>query len=200
MTRTNDHPHGEQLSAYIDSMLDVPKMRGIAEHLHVCAACRGIESDLRRTKTLVRGLPGPPLPSGDFWISAYRQLRVDDHERAATKRPFWTVLLSPEQLAQRRWAAGLVAAAIAAGFFSAPLTSIPHPVRTPPLRITADSAISSPDVSPDVSSLAELHTDSASSLPLADTDRQKMIAADVRQAGSPPADGPAAAGDADAPF
>ena len=34
------HPHGEQLSAYIDGMLDVGKTRGIAEHLRACAPCR----------------------------------------------------------------------------------------------------------------------------------------------------------------
>ena len=194
------HPHGEQLSAYIDSMLDIPKMRGIGEHLHVCAVCRGLEADLRHTKGLIRGLPGPSLPPTDFWASAYRQLRVDDRERAGAKRPFWAVLSSPEQLAHRRWAVGITAAAVAVGIFNAPLTSTVRPVKTPPLRVSVVSTLSPQDVSPDVSSLAELHTDSVSCLPLADPDRQKMIAADVQQSSIPPADGPEAVADADASF
>ena len=198
MIRKEYHPHGEQLSAYIDSMLDIPKMRGIGEHLHACAACRGLEADLRRTKKLVRGLPGPPLPPADFWASAYRQLRVDDRERARAKRSLWAVLRSPEQLAHRRWAVGIAAAAIAVGIFNAPSAPTMH--TTPPFRISAGSTLSPQDISPDVSSLAELHTDSVSRLPLADLDRQKMIAADVQQGSGLPANIPEAGGDADASF
>jgi hypothetical protein len=55
-------------------------------------------------------------------------------------------------------------------------------------------------VSPDVSSLAEMHTDSVSCLPLADPDRQKMIAADVQQPDTSPVDASEAAGYADASF
>ena len=199
MTRKDYHPHGEQLSAYIDSMLDVARMRGIGEHLHVCASCRGLESDLRRTKHLVRGLPDPLAPPSDFWTAAYRQLRVDDRERAAAKRPLWTAWRSPEQLAHRRWAAGLAAAAIAVGAFSAgPLApqSVPSSLAPRPL---GRPLVPAQDVSPDVSSLAELHTDSVSRLPLADPDRQKMIAADVQQPESS-ADTSEAAGYADASF
>ena len=202
MTRTEYHPHGEQLSAYIDSMLDVARMRGIGEHLHACAACRNLESDLRRTKYLVRGLPEPVLPGPEFWTAAYRQLRVDDRERAQTKRQLWQSLRGPEQAAHRRWAGGLAAAAVAGVLLAGPLTPMPHlPVRASHFIAPAAPQVLVPaqDVSPDVSSLAELHTDSVSRLPLADPDRQKMIAADVQQ-GTPPADASEAAGYADAPF
>lgn len=198
MPRLQNHPHGEQLSAYIDSMLDVARMRGIGEHLSTCAACRSTEADLRRTKHLVRGLPAPAPLSNNFWTSAYRQLRVDDHNRAATKRPLWTAWRSPEQLAHRRWAAGLAAAAVAVGAFSAgPLTQAPRSTMPPPASVRP--LVPAQDVSPDVSSLAELHTDSVSRLPLADPDRQKMLAADVRQSGSF-TDASEAAGYADASF
>ena len=196
MTRKETHPHGEQLSAYVDSMLDVARMRGIGEHLHGCASCRQTEEDLRRTKFLVRGLPDPSLPSGDFWTAAYRQLRVDDRERAVARRP-WT-LQRPEQRPQRRWAAGLAAAAIAAAAFSlGPLTSAPHTFSAPP---SVRPLVPAQDVSPDVSSLAELHTDSVSRLPLADPDRQKIIAADVQQPELQQPDASEAAGYADASF
>ncbi len=198
MRRKETHPHGEQLSAYIDSMLDIPRMRGIGEHLRACASCQGLEADLRRTKHLVHGLPNPLLPPSDFWTAAYRQLRVDDRERARVKRPLWTVWRSPEQMAHRRWAAGLAAAAVTVGAFSVgPLTSTPQHVTYAPSA--SRPLVPAQDVSPDVSSLAELHTDSVSRLPLADPDRQKMIAADVQQPESS-ADASEAAGYADASF
>ena len=186
MSDTNTaHPHGEQLSAYIDSMLDVARMRGIGEHLRGCDSCRLAEVNLRRTKSELRGLSSPTLPDAAFWASAYRTLRVDDRERAAAKRPFWTGWRGPEQTAHRRWAGGLAAAAVAVGVFAArPAVLLPHPA---PLRVSSLPAPTvAPDVSPDVSSLAELHTDSVSRLPLADPDRQKMIAADVQQSDSVP--------------
>ncbi len=202
MTRTEYHPHGEQLSAYIDSMLDVARMRGIGEHLRGCAACRSAETELRHTKFLVRGLPEPTLPPDDFWTSAYRQLRVNDRERAKASRPFWTVWRSPEQLAHRRWAAGLAAAAVTVGVLTAgPLSSVPHNPPAPPVRTALPVQFAVPqDVSPDVSSLAEMHTDSVSCLPLADPDRQKMIAADVQQSANAPANASEAAAYADASF
>ncbi len=174
------HPHGEQLSAYIDSMLDVARMRGIGEHLRGCNSCRRAEADLRRTKSELHGLPAPTPPDAAFWASAYRTLRVDDRKQAAAKRPFWAGWRGPEQAAHRRWAGGLAAVAVAVGVFAArPAVPVTRPV-TPP-AYTAPAPQVSPDVSPDVSSLAELHTDSVSRLPLADPDRQKMIAADARQ-------------------
>ena len=183
MIRNETHPHGEQLSAYIDSMLDVSRMRGIGEHLRGCVSCRSLEADLRRTKHLVRGLPAPTLPPADFWTSAYRQLRVDDRERAIAKRPLWTAWRSPEQKAHRRWAAGLAAAAIAVGALSVgPLTPVTENLPAAAPRPAARPLVPAQDVSPDVSSLAELHTDSVSRLPLADPDRQKMVAADALEA------------------
>ena len=196
------HPHGEQLSAYIDGMLDVSRMRGIGEHLSACAACRSLEAELRRTKHLVRGLPDPVPPAPEFWVAAYRQLRVDDRQRAKTKRPLWQVLHGPEQAAHRRWAGGLAAAAAVALLLAGPLTPAPH-LPLPASRLIAPTApkvlVPAQDVSPDVSSLADLHTDSVSRLPLADPDRQKMIAADVQQ-GAQSSDTSEAAGYADAPF
>ena len=56
--------------------------------------------------------------------------------------------------------------------------------------------VSQQDVTPDVSELVQSHVDSVSQLPLADPDRQKMIAADAQQA----PDAPEAAAYADGPF
>ena len=203
--KPNAHPHGEQLSAYVDSALDVARMRGIGEHLRVCAACRRLESDLRQTKHLVRGLPDPVQPGAEFWSNAYRQLRVDDREKAAAKRPLRQTWRGPEQAGHRRWAAGLAAAAGVGVLLAGPLMPAAH--WTGPNSSTAKPAVRAlvpaQDVSPDVSSLADLHTDSVSRLPLADPDRQKMIAADVQQSDSSSPDAPdssEAAGYADTSF
>jgi anti-sigma factor RsiW len=190
------HPHGEQLSAYIDGMLDVGKTRSVAEHLRACAPCRVAAGQLEETKTLLRRMPAPARPGPEFWTEAYRRLRVDDRERALPRRPLWEAWRGPEQAAHRRWAAGLAAIAAVGAMIAGPLQHTqPGVMSPPPSPVSAQDV--SPDVSPDVSSLVESHTDSVSRLPLADPDRQKMIAADARQASSEPSE---AAGYADIAF
>jgi anti-sigma factor RsiW len=182
MVTKNIHPHGEQISAYIDGMLDVGKTRGIAKHLRGCASCRGTMEGLQETKTLLRRMPTPTRPGPEFWTDNYRRLRVDDRERAVMRRPLWEAWRGPEQAAHRRWAAGLAAVTAVAALIAGPLT-VSHDSRPlpPPAFVAAD-------VSPDVSSLVQSHTDSVSATPLDDPDGQKMIAADARQAPSAPAE------------
>jgi len=179
------HPHGEQLSAYIDGMLDVGKTRGIAEHLRACAPCRAATGQLQETKTLLHRMPAPPRPGPQFWNDAYRRLRVDDRERALSRRPLWDAWRGPEQAAHRRWAAGLAAAAAVGAMVAGPLTSTLHDGGPVVIGVPRTMPDVPPDVSPDVSSLVESHTDSVSATPLDDPDGQKMIAADARKAPAP---------------
>ena len=75
---------------------------------------------------------------------------------------------------QRRWSAGLAAAALIVGAAVSPLVSHgPSHV----VRLRAPATAASPD-SVDVSSLVQAHTELAARQPLADTDRQDMIAMD----------------------
>ena len=135
-----------------------------------------------------RRTPGP-----EFWTASYRRLRLDDRDRAVPARPFWNAWRGPEQAAHRRWAGGLAAVAALAALVAGPLQhSVVVPVSTPPVVAPAAQ-----DVSPDVSSLVESHTESVSRLPLGDPDRQKMLAADARQA---PLEASEAAGYADIAF
>ncbi len=180
MESKNRHPHGEQISAYIDGMLDVANTRRIAEHLRGCGSCATTTEALQQTKILLRQMPAPPRPGPEFWTAAYRNLRVDDRERALTGRPIWETWRGPEQAAHRRWAAGVAVVAAVAAMIAGPLTT-GHDVPTPP----AATPVAVADVSPDVSSLVQAHTDSVSTALLADPDGQKMIAADARQ--TPPA-------------
>jgi len=161
MMSTNGHPHGEQLSAYVDGMLDVGKTRSIAEHLRACVPCRAATGQLQETKTLLRQMPPPP------------------------PRFLGDALRGPEQAAHRRWAAGLATAAVVGAMIAGPLTGthLGAGPRLAPVAISLPDV--SPDDSPDISSLVQSHTDSASAVPLDDPDRQKMIAADARKAPVP---------------
>lgn len=193
MTSRDGHPHGEQLSAYVDGMLGVAKTRCIAEHLRACAPCHAVTEGLRETKGLLRAMPPPARPGPEFWTDAYRRLRVDDRERAQARPMPWDALRGPAQGASRRWAAGLAAAAAVGALLVNPLAGV-HPGNR--LAVPAIPATLQQDVTPDVSALVQSHTDSVSQLPLADPDRQKMIAADAQQA----PDAPEAAAYADGPF
>ena len=189
---SNTHPHGEQLSAYLDGMLDVAKTRRAAEHLRGCASCRQTTDQLREMKGLLRAMP-PARPGPEFWAGAYRRLRVDDREQARPRPMPWDLLRGPGHAVNRRWAGGLAAAAAVGALLAGPMTG-PRGVVLP-LRPMAPAS-SPQDVTPDVTELVQSHADSVSQLPLADPDRQKMIAADAQQAPN----APEAAAYADGPF
>ena len=179
-TKTQRHPHGEQLSGYGDGMLDVATTYSVAEHLSACASCQLLVSQFAQSKLRLREVPAPAVPGPEFWSAAYRSLRIEDRERAVARRMPWDFLRQSGHLAQRRWAAGAAAAAVVvAAIVGGPIFTTPRPV----VQTFAPSpmAVLLPqDDTPDVSALVESHTDSVSRQPLSDPDRQKMIAADVR--------------------
>lgn len=159
----NTHPHEEQLSAFTDGRLDVAQTRDVARHLNACPSCRVALEGLQKTKTLLRGLDAPAPPGPEFWAAAYRRLRV---EGASAKAPsLWGTLRGT----QRLWAAGLAVAGLVAAAVVTPLVSQGP---TPPPPVVAGDFV-------DVSSLVRAHAASAARQPLADPDRQTMMAADV---------------------
>jgi anti-sigma factor RsiW len=185
-TKTQWHPHGEQLSSYGDGMLDVATTHRVAEHLSVCASCQTLISQFAQTELLLRELPAPSVPGPEFWNAAYRRLRVEDQERATTRQMPWDVLRQSGHLTHRRWAAGIAAAAVvAAVVVGGPIVTGSRPAAQtfPNSHLVITQA---QDDTPDVSALVESHTDSVSRQPLSDPDRQKMIAADVRLVPDPP--------------
>lgn len=184
--KTQWHPHGEQLSSYGDGMLDVATTHKVAEHLSNCVSCRTLVSQFAQTESRLRELPAPPVPGPEFWNAAYRRLRVEDRERATTRQMPWDILRQSGHLTQRRWAAGIAAAAVvAAAFFGGPIVTNFRPVvqTVPASHLVIPQA---QDDTPDVSALVESHTDSVSRQPLSDPERQEMIAADVRLVPDPP--------------
>lgn len=109
---------------------------------------------------LLRGLDAPASPGPEFWTDTYRRLRVEG-DSPRPLRVGW---------APRRWAAGLAVAALLGAAVITPL-AMPDPVPAPPPAVENDFV--------DVSSLVRAHAASAACQPLADPDRQTMIAADV---------------------
>ncbi len=173
-SKMNTHPPQETLSAYIDDMLDVAQMRQTAQHLRACQACRASCASLRETRDLLRHLPAPPALPREFWINTYRHVRVN-----GTARPNSGSLLEQVRQSllgtQRRWAAGAAAAAVLGMALAAPLISSYH---NAPAHPAGTTAINAPDVV-DLSTLVRDHAQSAAAQPLADSDRQTMLSADV---------------------
>ena len=171
----NSHPHGEQLSAYLDGMLDVAQMRDTAAHLGACPSCRDAYQSLMQTKTLLGKIDRPDQPAPEFWTNAYRRMRLED---AAKRSPFprlsWEGMRDALREPQRRWSAGLAAAALVAAVIVSPVVDhglFPAPPTVAPVVAPAPDSV-------DVSSLVQAHTESAARQPLADADRQDMIAMD----------------------
>ncbi|MDQ2688131.1 MAG: hypothetical protein M3Y28_09725, partial [Armatimonadota bacterium] len=103
-----------------------------------------------------------------FWTNAYRRLRVEGGVAAKARSP-WETMREGLHGTQRRWAAGLAVAGLVAAAVITPLVSQGP---TPPPPVVASDFV-------DVSSLVRAHAASAAQQPLADPDRQTMIAADV---------------------
>lgn len=162
------HPHEEQLSAYMDGRLDVAQTHDVARHLSACASCQSALAGLQKTKALLRDLEAPAMPGLEFWTNAYRRLRVEGGAAAKARSP-WETLRTGLHGTQRRWAAGLAVAGLVAAAVVTPWVSQGPP---PPPPVVASDFV-------DVSSLVRAHAASAARQPLADPDRQTMIAADV---------------------
>lgn len=172
----NTHPHGEHLSAYLDAMLDVAQMRQVAAHLSACASCRAALESMQETRTLLRAMPPLSVPAPEFWTNAYRRLRVAERERALRPSSPLETLRAGWQSAHRRWAAGVAAAALLGAAIVAPVVN--HALQpTDTSALPAAASLTADAV--DLPSLVRAHTQSAARQPLADPDRQDMIAADV---------------------
>jgi anti-sigma factor RsiW len=177
-------------------MLDVTQMRAVAAHLAVCPQCPLTLEGLRRTRHLLQTITPPAQPTPEFWTNAYRRMRLEDATRKRTLPALpWGLLQDAFREPQRRWSAGLAAAAVAAAIaaplmYSQPTTA---PTSRPILGTPAPDSV-------DVSSLVQAHAESAARQPLADTDRQDVIALDnsfaVDDVGPSPADALDAGSDA----
>jgi anti-sigma factor RsiW len=171
----NAHPHGEKLSAYLDGMLDVAQMRSVAAHLAVCPQCSGALAGLTETKRVLHVMPAPERLGPEFWADAARRMRLDDQVPKRWRLSVdWDAVRVGLRQPRRRWSAGLATAALVAAAIATPLIYSQSPSLA---RLHPIAAAPAPD-SVDVSTLVQAHAESAAREPLADTDRQDVIALD----------------------
>jgi anti-sigma factor RsiW len=58
-----EHP-GDQLTGYVDGVLEAEELRAVGDHLAGCAQCRGEVGELRAVRELLRSAPDPvPHPA-----------------------------------------------------------------------------------------------------------------------------------------
>lgn len=125
MTRCEDLE--EQLSLYVDDLLNPQEIAEVRQHLETCAACAGLVSDLSRIAGAAR-LLGPVAPPPRLYAEiAARLPRTDPGagSGAPPARPVW------------RWAAmaAMLLAAATLAYVAAPFT---RPTAPPP---SADTTI-----------------------------------------------------------
>lgn len=167
------HPHGEDISAYVDGMLDIRKMRIMAEHIGSCPKCGALHQSLRQIKFRLGELSAPPSPGSEFWQNAYRDLRVQGSRKQPWTEKWRESIAWRRNQTRRRIAVGFAVLALVSGAVATPLMlNSPSP---------EPSAAASSDVV-DLSSLVRAHTQYAASQPLSDPDRQTMISADADDA------------------
>lgn len=166
----SQHPHGEDISAYLDGMLDIRKTRNIAQHIGACPECSALHQSLRQVKFRLRELPTPQSPGPDFWQNTYRELRVKGSQRQSWLEGLRESLAQQHGRTRRRVAVGVAMAALACGALATPLLVNP-PASAPTPAASADVV--------DLSSLVRAHAQYAASQPLADPDHQTMISADT---------------------
>ncbi|RKT56562.1 anti-sigma factor family protein [Saccharothrix australiensis] len=123
------HHDSQLLGAYVLGALDGPEVRAVREHLAGCPVCRAEEQELRAVEEAMSEVPpellldGPPEGGDPVLRRALRQARAERDRRVR----------------RRRFAVGLVAAAVAAvvlgGGFAAGRSTAPadrQAVSTPP--------------------------------------------------------------------
>lgn len=173
--------NGEDLSAYIDGMLEGEAMREVAAHLRTCADCRRLYEGLSQTKTLLRTAPTPSQPpQADFWAETYRRARLE-----ASKKSAPIALLPTRGLSglKYRWsiAAATAGVALAAALFALSTSTAPPSKRLPTTPPAPGPVL-------DLSKVVAAHADYAAEQPLADDSRLSIVLSDTAQSDSPLAD------------
>ncbi len=175
LTAKSGHVEGETLSAYVDGMLDMTRMRQVAVHLGQCAACRQQCEALQSTKALLHAVATPEPPSPDYWANTFRRMRTEAPLRETPSISILDRVCYAFATTQRRWAAGAAMAAVLTVGITSPILyrAVSIPVGTAiPVPLPTDDAL-------DVSALVRDHASAAAHQPLSDPDRQDMISADA---------------------
>lgn len=170
----------EEISAYIDCMLDGRSMRRIARHIKACEDCRTASTQLvslRESLRLSRKSPGSA--SEEFWANAFRAARLDDEASSAQSPALvLTGLETPRtRFSLRRVAALCAAAAVIIAAIAAPFSLSGHaPVGQP---VEAAESV-------DIDAIVGSHAHATLNEPLVNRPRAVMIDSEstARQTGN----------------
>lgn len=165
------HCSGENLSAYIDGMLDGETMRDTAAHLRACVDCRRLYEGLSQTRSLLRTVSAPSQPpQADFWAQTFRHARLQAPARRRFASWSWPGL-------KYRWSiatatAGVALAAAIIVFMPLAGGNVGRTQRqiAPPAGPTLD-----------ISNVVGAHAEYAAQQPLADDSRLSTVLSDAAQ-------------------
>lgn len=157
---------GDNLTGFLDGMLDGETMRKADAHLRECESCRQEFRELEQTRHLLRQFKQTPeTPGATFWADAYRKARLEN-SRPAPRQGFSLGM-------RRRFAALAMSATVAASLGLTFFISEPTGNRAR----YSDPAQAFDQV--DVSSLISAHADYVAGKKLADTSNNRIIRSDL---------------------
>lgn len=154
---------GEDVSAYIDGMLEGDRLRQMSLHIEQCDACRGEYEALLNTRALLRKMATPAAPP-DFWANAHRAARLAAPPKSSRVLPTLRARL------------GAVA-----GFCTAVGAAVLLLV-VPGSRIApggSTSQLPAPAAVVDVGELVQAHASYAAAQPLTDRARVTMVTSEI---------------------
>lgn len=161
----------EELSAYVDGVLDGNTLRTIMSHLLTCDPCTRLVADFREQQAMLHNLRLQLIePHSQFWANAHRAAQLSS-PKAAVHAPVFNLRLNFSQLA-----GFALAAAVGAVVASQVQLSSLHTVNVAPAQ-------SGPSL--DVNTLVRAHADYAAQQPLADNAHITMVMSDVASQPNP---------------
>jgi anti-sigma factor RsiW len=168
----------DEISAYMDCMLDGRSMRRIARHIKSCEDCRSSLSRLMEIRASMRQVrKSPGSASEEFWANTFRTARLSDEDAAL--KPEFTIVASPPRttFSIRRVAAYSVAAAIILAAIAAPFSLGGHQPAGQPVE-AAESV--------DIDAIVDSHAHAIIHEPLVNRSRSVMIESEstTRQTGN----------------
>lgn len=155
----------DQLSAYIDGMLDGRTMRLVARHLAECVSCQTEVKQLEATRDLLSTVKEPTTGvSTTFWADTYRMARLSKNAPKQTSRGFGGLVQRGGLLVGTAGAALILAMAL----LSTPTAVAP----TNPVSALAADQI-------DVTSLVSAHANYIAGKHLVDGSNNRIIRSDA---------------------
>jgi hypothetical protein len=157
---------GENLTGFLDGMLDGETMRKVDAHVRECVVCRENFRQLEETRVLLRGSKQTfELPGASFWADTYRRARLEGSIPEQGKKSYMGF--------RRRISLLAISATLAAVLGLTLLVS--SPVGNPGGNFSARQSVDQVDVW----SLISAHADYVAGKRLSDGSNNRIIRSDL---------------------